>query len=210
MPKIDLKKEFKHLYKPPAKKFTVVDVPPMNFLMIDGQGDPNTSQAYQEAIEALYAAAYTLKFMLKKYDATLDFTVMPLESLWWTEDEAQFSQENKDAWQWTALIVLPDHLSGELVDEALKQAETKKSLPGLARLRFERFHEGLAVQIMYTGPYADEGPTIARLHQFIEENRYRLRGKHHEIYLSDPRRTAPEKLKTVIRQPVRAREAKDR
>lgn len=209
MAKIDLKKEFKHLYNPPAKKFTVVDVPPLNFLMIDGQGDPNTSQAYQEAIEALYSASYSLKFMLKKGEAALDYVVMPLEGLWWAGDMNDFTLGNKDAWSWTAMIAQPEQVTAEAVAEAIRQAGAKKDLPGLAKLRFERFCEGLAVQIMYFGPYADEGPTIASMHDFARENGYELRGKHHEIYLSDPRRTAPDKLKTVIRQPISKKEAKD-
>ena len=202
MQKIDFKKEFKQLYRPSAKKISVVDVPPMQFLMIDGQGDPNTSQVYTDAVEALYAVAYTLKFASKKQLAR-DFTVMPLEGLWWVEDMSDFSTKDKDSWLWTAMIMQPDWIDATMVEAAKEAAAKKKDLPALPGLRFERYHEGLAAQILYIGPYADEGPTIARLHAFIAENGYRLAGKHHEIYLSDPRRTAPEKLKTVIRQPMK-------
>ena len=203
MTKIDLKKELKHLYRPSARKFAVVDVPPMQFLMIDGQGDPNTAQAYADALETLYAVAYTIKFASKK-QLQRDFTVMPLEGLWWAEEMAEFSQENKDNWLWTAMIMQPDWIDAEMVAAAKETAGRKKGLPALPKLRFEVYNEGLSVQIMHIGPYADEGPTIARLHAFIKEQGYRPAGKHHEIYLSDPRRTAPEKLKTVIRQPVQA------
>ena len=202
MPKSDVKKDLKHLYQPSAKEFSVVDVPEMGFLMVDGQGDPNTSQEYQEAIEALYTVAYQLKFTIKKQDPELDFVVPPLEGLWWVQDMAEFTTEDKDAWLWTAMIYQPDHVTKELFDEAVQQVREKKNPAALPLLRLERYHEGLSVQILYFGPYADEGPTIEKLHAFAREKGYQLRGKHHEIYLSDPRRTAPEKLRTVIRQPV--------
>ena len=202
MQKIDFKKELKPFYRPSAKKISVVDVPSMQFLMIDGQGDPNTALAYTNAIETLYAISYTLKFMSKKQLAR-DYVVMPLEGLWWAEDMASFSIENKDAWLWTAMIMQPDWINADMVAAAKEAAAQKKALPALFKLRFQTYHEGLAAQILYIGPYADEAPTIARLHAHIVENGYRLAGKHHEIYLSDPRRMAPEKLKTVIRQPMR-------
>jgi len=202
MANVDFKKQLKHLYQPSAKAFSVVDVPELNFLMVDGQGDPNTSQEYQEAVEALYAVAYQVKFTVKGRDPELDYVVPPLEGLWWAEDMEAFPGADKDAWLWTAMILQPDHVSQELFQECADGVKAKKDLPGLARIRLERYHEGLSVQILYFGPYADEGPTIERLHAFAVEEGYRLRGKHHEIYLSDPRRTAPEKLRTVIRQPV--------
>jgi len=200
MKKIDLKKELKHLYNPP-KEIALVDVPEMNFLIIDGAGNPNTSQEYQNAIESLYAVSYTLKFMVKKEKA-VDYVVMPLEGLWWTEPMSQFTMENKDMWQWTAMIMQPEYVTEELFNRAVEQVQIKKNLPSLSKIKFKSLHEGLSTQLMYIGPYSAEGPTIEKLHNFIEENGYELRGKHHEIYLSDPRRSAPEKLKTVIRQPV--------
>jgi hypothetical protein len=202
MTKIDLKQELKHLYSPSRKEFGLVEVPPMNFLMIDGRGDPNTAPEYHEAVEALYGLAYHLKFTSKK-QLDIDYTVMPLEGLWWAEDMAEFSRGNKGNWQWTMMIMQPDHITAQMVDEARRALAAKKDLPALPKIRFERYDEGLSAQILYLGAYADEGPTIARMHAFIEENGYKLRGKHHEIYLGDPRRTAPEKLKTVIRQPIR-------
>lgn len=202
MPKIDLKKELKHLFQPSAKEAALVDVPEMNFLMIDGAGDPNTSQEYQDAIEALYAVAYTLKFMVKKRDPEVDYVVPPLEGLWWAGEMDAFSMEDKDAWKWTAMIMQPEAVTQELVDEALQEVAQKKDPPALPKVRFESYPEGLSVQIMHIGPYSEEAPTIQKLHAFAEEKGYQLRGKHHEIYLSDPRRTAPDRLKTVIRQPV--------
>ncbi len=203
MPKLDLKKEYREFYNPSAKSCSVVDVPEMQFLMVDGSGDPNTSQAYQDAVGALYAMAYTLKFLSKQTEK-LDYVVMPLEGLWWTDDMAGFSAEDKSAWKWTAMIMQPDHITSAQVEASREEVRNKKNPPALDRLRFESLREGLSVQIMHIGPYADEGPTIARLHQFAADSGYSLRGKHHEIYLSDPRRAAPEKLRTVIRQPVEA------
>jgi hypothetical protein len=199
--KIDLRKELKHLYNPSSKQIAVVDVPEMNFLMIDGQGDPNTSAAYRDAVEALFAVSYTLKFMIKKSESPVDYAVMPLEGLWWVEDMTKFSMNDKQAWKWTSMIMQPEYITEELLQEALGQVRKKKDLPALSGMRFESFHEGQAAQILYFGPYADEGPTIEGIHRFIAEQGNRLRGQHHEIYLSDPRRTTPAKLKTVIRQP---------
>lgn len=196
---LDLKKTLKELYSPPTGSVSFVDVPAMNFLMIDGHGDPNTAVSYAEAIEALYSASFTLKFMLKKAGGQ-EYTVMPLEGLWWTKDE-NLDFTNKDAWSWTAMIAQPDFITAEQALAAIELAKTKKNLPGLGKIRFEMFQEGPAAQIMYIGPYADEHPTIVRIHEAIKERGHRLAGKHHEIYLGDPRRVAPEKLKTVIRQP---------
>jgi len=202
MAKIDLKKELKHLYFPSAKEVTVVDVPPMNFLMLDGRGDPNTAPEFKAAIEVLYSVSYALKVMVKKRTPERDYVVMPLEGLWWFEGKPR-SILRKGEMSWTAMIVQPEFITGDMVAQALEEVTRKKDLPALPKLRFERFHEGLAAQILHIGPYSAEGPTIERLHSFIEEHGYEMRGKHHEIYLSDPRRVAPEKLKTVIRQPIK-------
>ncbi len=197
----DWKKDLKALYFPPQGKFTVVDVPPLSFLMVDGHGDPNTAPEYVEALQALYSVAYTLKFSLKKQG--VEFPVAPLEGLWWAPDTADFVAGNKDAWDWTMMILQPDAVTAAVVEQAWAEASRKKGLPALERVRLETYHEGLSVQTLYLGAYADEGPTIASMHRFAEEQGYALRGKHHEIYMGDPRRAAPEKLKTVIRQPVR-------
>ncbi len=202
MAKVDLKKDWKHLYNPSASEVSVVDVPPMNFLMVSGSGDPNTSPEYQEAVEVLFALSYALKFRVKR-STGVDYGVMPLEGLWWTDDPSQFNMSNKGLWKWVAMIRQPDYVVAEAVAEALGEVRKKKPAAALARVLFESYHEGLSAQIMHIGPYAAEEPTIARLHQFIAENGYQPSGRHHEIYLSDPRRTAPEKLRTVIRQPIR-------
>ncbi len=202
MEKIDFKKQLKHLYGPTAKKVEIVDVPQMNFLMVDGEGNPNTSKSFGDAIEALYPVAYTLKFMVKKGKMAVDYGVLPLEGLWWADDMSAFSTGNKDAWKWTVMIMQPEFITPAMVEEAIQEVARKKKPVSLPLVRFEPFHEGAAAQIMYVGPYSDEGPTIERVHDFIREGGRELAGKHHEIYLGDPRRTAPEKLKTIIRQPM--------
>lgn len=202
MEKSDWKKTYKELYFPPSIP-TVVDVPPMNYLMIDGHGDPNKVRTYQEAIEALFSLSYTLKFAIKK-ESGLDYSVFPSEGLWWVEDMTQFSTEDKSNWDWTMMIAQPEAVNEEWVERARADViKKKKEFNAVKQVHFETYHEGLAVQLTHIGPYAAEGPNVARLHAFIHENRYVMNGKHHEIYLSDARRTAPEKLKTVIRQPFR-------
>ena len=203
MTKVDFKKELRHLYQPSAKEFTVVEVPPMQFLMVDGHGDPNTAQEYQDAIEALYAAAYKVKFASKK-ELGRDYVVPPLEGLWWAEEMETFTTaRDKSAWDWTMMIMQPDWITGEMVAGAIEQVERTKNLPALPELRLEAYHEGLSVQILHVGSYDDEGPVLHRLHhEFVPENGLQMRGKHHEIYLSDARKVTPEKLRTVLRQPV--------
>jgi hypothetical protein len=198
MEKIDLMKQLKHLYKPSKKEVTAVDVPPLKYLMIDGQGAPG-GEEYGAALGALYSVAYTLKFAYKAQGT--DFKVMPLQGLWWADDMTAFTEANKDVWKWTAMILVPDFVTAEMVESSKSQALEKKGLPAISRVRLETYHEGPSAQILYIGPYAEEDETIGRIHRFIEEQGHKLRGKHHEIYLSDPNRTAPEKLKTVIRQP---------
>jgi hypothetical protein len=202
MQKIDLKRQLASLYKPSARDLSLVDVPAMNFLRIDGMGDPNTSQEYRDALEALYALAYAIKFAVKKSQA-LDFSVMPLEGLWWADDTSAFLKDERSSWRWSMMIMQPDLVGQELYQEILGQVMKKKGSPSLEKVRFESFCEGLSLQTMYFGPYAGEAPTIARMHQFIAEHGYQTNGYHHEIYLGDPRRTAPERLKTVLRQPVK-------
>lgn len=201
MEKLDFAGERPDLYRPP-KDLTVVDVPPFDFLMIDGHGDPNTSPDYAEALQALYSLAYTLKFA-SKTDLGRDYTVMPLEGLWYADDLGAFTAGAKDAWSWTMMIRQPVPVSEELWAAARGKAAAKKALPALPAVRRETFAEGLSVQALYVGPYADEGPTITRMHDWIRENGYAENGHHHEIYLGDPRRTRPERLRTVIRQPIR-------
>ena len=201
MDKIDLKKELKNLFNPSAKEVGVVDVPAMNFLLIDGEGSPSSPQ-YREAIEALFSVSYALKFMVKKAQG-VDYGVMPLEGLWWMDDMTKFSVERKDEWKWTAMIMQPKYVTAQDVKAAVEQTRKKKNLPALSKLRFECFHEGKAAQIMHVGPFSAEGPNIAKIHDTIQKSGHSLSGKHHEIYLNDPSKTAPEKLKTVLRQPMK-------
>lgn len=200
MEKIDYKQVFKHLYQPTAKAVVEVVVPPMNFLMADGAGDPNTSPDYQAVVEALFSTAYAIKFMVKKGPAALDYGVMPLEGLWWADDMTVFSVAEKSDWKWTMMIMQPAAVTRELVDAALETGK-KKGLAAISRLRFETFAEGLCAQTLHVGPFSAEGPTVARVHDFIDAHG-RRRGKHHEIYLSDIRKADPAKWKTVIRQPL--------
>lgn len=201
MEKIDLKRRLKPLYAPPPNAIAVVDVPQLSFLMVDGAGNPNTAAAYRQAVETLFSVAYGLKFIVKKSDLAIDYGVMPLEGLWWVDDMAHFSVERKDDWQWTAMILQPEYVTPALFDQACEQAARKKDLPALPLVRLASFHEGRAAQVLHIGPYAAEAPTIARLHAFIEQQGGQRQGKHHEIYLSDPARSAPERLQTIIRQP---------
>lgn len=205
MTTLDLRQMYKHLYTPSKREFSLVDVPALPFLMIDGMGDPNTALAYQEAVNALYSVAYTLKFAFKK-ERGIDYPVMALEGLWWADDMAQFVLNKRDDWLWTMMIMQPDVVTAADVERAAAEAARKKELPAIKKLRLETFHEGLSVQILHIGPYSAEGPTIARLHQdYLPAHGYLPVGKHHEIYLSDPRRAAPEKWKTILRQPVQAK-----
>ena len=199
--KIDFKKELSAFYRPSRSKVALVNVPSWNFLMVDGKGNPNTASAYAEAIEALYAVSYTLKFMVKKGEKALDYGVMPLESLWWVEDMREFDPDKKDDWLWTAMIMQPDFISGEMVQDAMDTVRQKKNPKALSKMRFETFSEGPSAQIMHIGPFSEEGPTIEKVHNYIHSQGFELKGKHHEIYLSDIRRAAPEKWKTIVRQP---------
>jgi hypothetical protein len=210
VPKIDLKKENKELYAPSTKEVSVVDVPKMNFLMIDGEGDPNTSKDYEDSIEALFSVSFKIKFISSKENSN-DYVVMPLEGLWWTEDMKNFSIQDKSNWKWTSMMRQPDFVTKKMVEKAIEEVEMKKSLPALSRIRFESLHEALSAQIMHIGPYSEEGQTIKKLHSFIEEKGYDFNGcihgqKHHEIYLSDMRRTKPDKLKTILRQPIKKKQ----
>jgi hypothetical protein len=202
MTKIDYKRELKHLYQPSAKEVVEVEVPTMNYLMVDGEGDPNISQAYAEAVEALFTVSYTAKFMVKKAPGAIDYGVMPLEGLWWADDMAAFTTMDKSKWKWTAMIMQPAVVTRELLDHAIAEAKKKKSSQAISRLRFEAISEGLCAQILHVGKFSEEGPTIERVHQYIQSRGGVRTGKHHEIYLSDIRKADPAKWKTVIRQPM--------
>lgn len=202
MKKVDLKKELGSIYKPSAKKMEILLVPELNYLMIDGFGDPNGSKQFQDAVEALYSLSYTIKFMFKKGEQQIDYGVMPLEGLWWADDMESFHAQDKAKWKWTLMIMQPAFVTKANVAEAKKQVLQKKGLAALGLVRFGSMNEGLSAQVLYTGPYSAEAPTIAKLHEFIKESGYKLHGKHREIYLNDMRRTAPERLKTIIRQSI--------
>jgi hypothetical protein len=212
MEKLDLKKDLKYLYAPSAKKIEVVEVPAMNFVMIDDAIEPDqapaTSPLFQEDMQALYGTAYTLKFAakLRKQDP-IDYPVMALEGLWWVED-GTFDIQKPGNWKYTVMIMQPDLVTPGMFAEALAQLRKKRGdQPAFARLRLESFHEGLSVQTMHIGPYAAEPATVERMQAFMQANGFQdlvgLGGKHHEIYMGDPRRADPAKLKTVLRHPVR-------
>lgn len=200
----DARKTHKDLYSPPKTDFVEVDVPELRYLAIDGEGDPNTSPTYAAAVEALYAVGYTLKFAGKKSHGR-DFSVGPLEGLWYSPDPTVFTARDKGAWQWTMLIPLPDWVTADEVDAAIQAAHAKKGNDAIRQVRLQTLTEGRSVQILHLGSYDDEAPTLALLHdEYLPEHGLTYNGHHHEIYLNDPRRTAPEKLRTVLRQPVRA------
>jgi len=200
--KIDLKKELKHLYQPSAKEVLQVEVPTFQFLMVDGEGDPNTSSAYSQAVEALFSVSYAAKFMVKKGAQAIDYGVMPLEGLWWADDMSVFATNDKSKWKWTMMIMQPDFVASEVIAAAISDVRKKKNLAAIDNLRLEPFTEGLCAQVLHVGPFSEEGPTIDRLHRFIDAHTGRT-GKHHEIYLSDIRRADPAKWKTIIRQPMK-------
>lgn len=201
MQKIDLKKELKYLYQPSAKEVVQIDAPTLRFLMIDGEGDPNTSPQYAHAVEALFTVSYTVKFMVKKGPSAIDYVVMPLEGLWWADDLTTFIANDKSKWKWTMMIMQPNFVELEVLHAGIAEAKKKKVLPAVNELRIENFTEGLCAQVLHVGPFSEEGPTIQKVHAFIGA-RSSLAGKHHEIYLSDIRRTNPAKWKTIIRQPM--------
>jgi hypothetical protein len=199
--KIDLKKDLKQFYTASQDHIALVEVPPLHFLMAEGQGDPNTSPAFQQAAETLFRLSYTLKFMLKK-EQGLDWTVMPLEALWWADDMAAFTEDRRDEWKWALMILQPDFVTKETVALALELAQNKKNAPPLYAISFGRHTDGASAQVLHVGPYTAAAATIERLNRFIREKGYHFGGKHHEIYLNDPRRTPPGKLKTILRQPI--------
>jgi hypothetical protein len=209
MKKLDLRRKYKNLYQPSARKVEVVDVPELSFVMLDGRIEkghsPGDSPAFLAAIQALFGISYTLKFQskLRKKNA-IDYPVMVLEALWWVED-GRFELSKPDNWCWRAMMMQPEHVTADMFAEALAQLRHKKPLPALERLRLERFGEGLCIQTMHIGPYSAEPATVERMRAFALENGYLLANQHHEIYLGDPRRSAPEKLKTVLRHQAEKR-----
>lgn len=202
MKKLDLKKDLKALYTASAKKVTFIDVPEMNFLMVDGKGDPNGPE-FQHAVEALYSTAYTMKFMIKKGPMQIDYPVMALEGLWWTKGNKMYDLTPRGDWRWTVMIMQPSIITQKLLDSAKELVAKKKDLVSLPKVVLAPYHEGLVAQTMHIGPYAEEPATVKRMDDAAAAAGYTMHGKHHEIYMSDPRRTAPEKLKTILRHPVK-------
>ncbi len=196
-----MKKELKQLYQASAKNVVQVEIPTLNYIMVDGEGDPNTSPAYAQAVEALFSVAYTTKFMVKQGAQALDYAVMPLEGLWWADDMSAFSANDRSKWKWTMMIMQPPFVTDEGLATAISEVRKKKSLPAIDSVRISAFTEGLCAQVLHVGPFTEEGPTIVRLHAFIDARTCKA-GKHHEIYLSDIRRAEPSKWKTIIRQPI--------
>jgi hypothetical protein len=208
---LDLKKQYKNLYQPSAKKVEIVQVPRLQFAMIDGAiekgSEPGKSPSFAEATQAMYSMAYTLKFMLKKRKTNgIDYPVMALEGLWWVED-GMFDITIKDNWFYTLMIMQPEMITPNIFEEAREQVRQKKGESEmLSKVRLAHFEEGLCVQVMHIGPYATEPATIDRMRDFMQENGLKdnvgPNGKHHEIYLGDPRKADPAKLKTVLRHPA--------
>ncbi len=201
MEKIDYKKELSDLYKPRKGSMRLVNVPKMKYLMVDGEGNPDISQDFQKCVEAMYSLSYTIKFISKEKGQ--DYVVMPLEGLWYAEDMDSFVKDEKEKWKWTLMIMQPQNISDEIFNTAKEKVKNKKKLEKIDDIRFDVFEEGMAAQILYIGAYSEEKETIAELYEFIKENGLNRFGYHHEIYLSDARKTAPEKLKTILRQPCR-------
>jgi hypothetical protein len=201
--RIDYKRELGPCYRA-ARQPAIVDVPELSFAMLDGRGDPNTAPAFGEAVEALYGVAYAAKFAVKR-ETGLSYPVMPLEGLWWTPDMPAFAVGDRSEWRWTLMIMQPAAVTADLFANAGAQAAARRPSGAAGRVRLEPYAEGLAAQVLHVGPFATEGTTIETLHAFIAERGFAPSGKHHEIYLSDPRRAAPDKLKTILRQPVVSR-----
>jgi len=202
--KLDVKKEYKYLYSPKKGKAEIVEVPPFKYIQIEGRGYPGTSQDFQEKVQVLYGLAYTIKFMMKKdTENPFDFTVPPLSGLWCADDMTAFTEAGrKDEWKWTLMILMPDPVVTGVFEKAREELKRKKDPLHLEEVRFGIYEEGLCAQILHLGPYDTEGPTIETLHSFFKEQGYTFNGQHHEIYLGDPRKSKPEKLKTIIRQPI--------
>jgi hypothetical protein len=205
MDKTNFKKDLAGLYNPKNTDWQLVKVPAMSFLMIDGKGNPNTAKEYSDAVEALYSVAYAIKLASRK---TLgrDYVVPPLEGLWSADDPATFTNADKDKYQWTMMIMQPDWITQTMVSRAIDAVKVKKQPPALSKVRFDHYNEGAAVQLLHVGSYDEEAPKLKRLHEeYMPEHDLTFNGRHHEIYLSDPRKTTPSKLKTILRQPVKQR-----
>jgi hypothetical protein len=205
MEKIDFKKTLKNLYSPSQNNFSTANIPKMNFLTIVGKGNPKTSNDFQEAVEALYNVSYSIKMSPKKGNIPkgyFEYVVPPLEGLWWIRGE-EFNLNNKERFEWKLMIMQPEFVNEELVKSAIELSKKNKGISSIDKIKFESYEEGLSVQILHVGTYDSEKETIEKMKEFIKKNSLNENGLHHEIYLSDPRKTSPEKNKTILRQPVK-------
>jgi hypothetical protein len=202
MSKLDLKKEFRECYTAPADRFQIVCVPRMQFLMVDGCGDPNKAPRFEQCVQSLYSVAYCVKLALRKAGGHEDYVVGPLEGLWWTDDPVAFTLDKRDTWKWTLMLAQPQFITETMVWQAVADASAGDDAPLSAAVRLESLEEGLCCQILHVGPNEDEAATIARMHAFIHAKGHHLRGRHHEIYMNDPRRNAPQKRRTILRQAI--------
>lgn len=202
MTKVDLKRTIPS-YTARRGVFEVVEVPALRYLMVDGHGDPNTSADYADAVAALYGVSYRIKF-LSKSELDRDYVVMPLEGLWWSDDMETFTtSRDKSRWSWTMMILVPEWIDEADVERARRSVADKGGTPAVSSLRLAELAEGTCVQTLHVGSYDDEAPVLAEMHdRFIPSRGLRMTGRHHEIYLADPRRSAPERLRTILRQPV--------
>jgi hypothetical protein len=202
MDKDDFKKTMKALYDAPKGRFVKIDVPKLSYVMVDGRGNPNSVPSYKTAVEWLFSVSYAMKFAAKR-EVGRDYVVPPLEGLWWADDPVDFTARRKDAWLWTMMMMAPDFVGREIYKAAVAKTHDKFGVPP-GTLRLENLTEGSCLQTLHIGSYDDEGPILAKLHdELMPTDKLTFNGKHHEIYLSDPRRTPAEKLKTILRQPVR-------
>lgn len=201
LPKLDFRRELGDLYDARDEP-ALIEVPPIRFLMVDGHGDPNGSRPFRQAVEALNAVAYALKFRVRALPEGVDFDVMPLEGLWWIPNARVWDFDDKSDWDWTLMLAQPDIVTSELVAETMEAVRTRRKMAALERVRFERFEEGTCAQLVHRGPFSAERPSLERLYDFVRRQGSMPVGKHHEIYLTDPQRTAPERMRTIIRQPI--------
>lgn len=201
VPRMDFRRELGDLYDA-REQPVLVEVPTISYLMVDGHGDPNGSEMFKQAVEALYAVGYAIKFRARKLPDGVDFAVMPLEGLWWIPNARVWDFDDKSDWDWTLMVAQPSIVTPELVAEAIAGVRRKKKLPALNDVRFTALDEGSCAQVLHRGPFAAERPTLERLFDFVKRKGYMPVGKHHEVYLTDPQRTSPARMRTIIRQPL--------
>ncbi|MDD1671242.1 MAG: GyrI-like domain-containing protein [Methanomicrobiales archaeon] len=199
----DAKKEFNRLYRSTTRRIDEVDVPAMRFLMVDGSCEGGNYEDFRTGIEGLFALSQAMKTAIAKTKIGFEYAVMPLECLWWVRGRGDYTPENREEWKWILMVVQPEYVTSALAREVLGAMDRSKVLPGISKVRFGIFAEGLSVQTLHNGARADKWTTLARLKAFIEKKGYQVRGRHHEIYISDPRSISPDKMKMIIRLPIK-------